>query len=161
MAKAAQQQPESVQRVGNQRKVRNFLLQPLLQLQLAIYTVGLTVVFSAILIAVTYFSFKQTYELILDVTNLPQDVADLVNEYVVNSAGWLAGAILLYLVINILITIFLTHRMIGPTIAFRRHIRALMDGNFSSRIHLRKGDAFVEVAEDLNSLAEQMEKKKG
>jgi hypothetical protein len=160
MAKAAQQQPESVQRVGNQRKVKNFLLQPLLQLQLAIYTVSLTIVFSAILIAVTYFSFRQTYELILDVTNLPQDVADLVNEYIANSAGWLAGAILLYLVINILITIFLTHRMIGPTIAFRRHIRALMDGNYSSRINLRKGDAFVEVAEDLNSLAEQMEKKK-
>jgi methyl-accepting chemotaxis protein len=161
MTNNASQQPKSVQRAGNQRKMRNFLLKPVLQLQLSVYTLGLTVFFSGMLAAVTYMTFRQTYELILDVTNLPQDVADLVNEYIANSAGWLVGAIILYLVINILITIIFTHRLIGPTIAFRRHVRALIDGNYSSRINLRKGDAFVEVAEDLNSLAEHLGKKKG
>ena len=39
---------------------------------------------------------------------------------------------------------------IGP---FRRHIQAMKNGDYSSRVHLRKGDAFVEMADDLDELA--------
>jgi signal transduction histidine kinase len=75
-------------------------------------------------------------------------------------SGWLAVILLSYLALIVTISIVFTHRLIGPTIAFRRHIRALTEGKYQSRVVLRKGDAFIEVADDLNKLAETLEKKR-
>ena len=48
--------------------------------------------------------------------------------------------------------------VIGPTVAFKRHIRALREGNYDSRVVLRKGDAFDDVADELNLLAQALAK---
>jgi methyl-accepting chemotaxis protein len=37
-----------------------------------------------------------------------------------------------------------------------RHIQNLQERNFSTRIHLRKGDEFAEIADALNELAESL-----
>lgn len=50
-------------------------------------------------------------------------------------------------------------RIFGPMVPFRKHIRELCEGNYSSRIRLRKRDEFKELAEELNRLAETLEKK--
>jgi len=63
----------------------------------------------------------------------------------------------IYFFITVAVSIFFTHRLVGPTYAFRRHIRELKNGNYGSRVVLRKGDAFQEVAEDLNDLAVTLE----
>ena len=47
----------------------------------------------------------------------------------------------------------------GPTVAFRRHIQALRQGDFDSRVRLRRGDAFNEVADELNALSEDLARK--
>ena len=39
-----------------------------------------------------------------------------------------------------------SRKLVGPQIAFRRHIAAIESGDYSSRIVLRKGDAFDDVA---------------
>jgi hypothetical protein len=43
-------------------------------------------------------------------------------------------------------------------VAFKRHIRALREGNYDSRVVLRKGDAFDDVADELNLLAQALAK---
>ena len=52
-----------------------------------------------------------------------------------------------------------SRKLVGPQIAFRRHIAAIESGDYSSRIVLRKGDAFDDVAHALNQLAETLEKR--
>jgi methyl-accepting chemotaxis protein len=50
-----------------------------------------------------------------------------------------------------------SHRIFGPIVAIRRHVQAVIDGNFDSRIHLRKFDEFKDLAADLNRLTEKLE----
>ena len=52
----------------------------------------------------------------------------------------------------------ITHRYLGPMVAIRRQLKAMREGNFSERMKLREGDEFTDVADDLNALAEKLEK---
>jgi signal transduction histidine kinase len=113
------------------------------------------VVFTSVLI----FSFRRLFELILDLTDLRHEVMDVINSYMLELSGKLLLVVLVYFVLNVIVSVVYTHRLVGPTVAFRRHIRALCDGLYNSRITLRKNDAFSEVAEDLNRLAEVLDKK--
>jgi hypothetical protein len=70
----------------------------------------------------------------------------------------IAGLLLLYIAINMLLAIVFTHKLIGPTVAFRRHIRMIAENKLQYRTILRKGDAFQEVAEDLNKLSDKLER---
>ncbi len=55
-------------------------------------------------------------------------------------------------------SIYFTHKMVGPTVAFRRQINALKSGNYRSKVYLRQGDAFGEVAVELNELADELKR---
>jgi signal transduction histidine kinase len=61
--------------------------------------------------------------------------------------------LIFYVLTNMGVTIIFTHKLVGPTVAFRRHIRMLTEGRYDYRTTLRKGDAFQEVADDLNHLS--------
>lgn len=141
------------------RKLKNFLLQPLLQVKLGLYSIIMAVVFSVVFSSVLIISFQRLFDLILDLTDLRDEVVEIINGYLVDIGGWLVLIIVVYLLLNIFMSVLFTHRLVGPTIAFRRHIKALSEGRFNSRITLRKQDAFAEVAEDLNNLAAVLEKK--
>ena len=52
--------------------------------------------------------------------------------------------------------IVFSHRIFGPTVPIRRHIQNLISGKYDSRIHLRWGDEFKDIAKDLNHLAEAL-----
>jgi len=157
---AEQDSPQGQQSSAmNQRRLRNFLLQPVLQFRLSFYNILLTAFFATVLILVIYSSFARVYELVLDLTNLRDEMREILNQHVIATSVWLAAVVVVYMISNLLITVVITHKMVGPTVAFRRHIRNLVDGNFQSRVNLRQGDAFTEVADDLNFLAETLEKK--
>src|SRR5665213_295356 len=49
-----------------------------------------------------------------------------------------------------------SHRIFGPTVPIRRHIQNLIKGDYQSRIHLRAGDEFKDIAAELNELAEKL-----
>ena len=63
---------------------------------------------------------------------------------------------LLYVLALSFLTLIWCHRFVGPVIAFRRMLAALLAGDASARVQLRRGSAFVELAEDLNALAERI-----
>ena len=52
----------------------------------------------------------------------------------------------------------LSHRIFGPIVPMKRLIEDLTNGNYSSRVALRKTDEFQDVADSLNQLAENLEK---
>jgi len=143
----------------NVRRIRNYLLEPLLQVKLGLYTIGLTVIFSIIFAFGTSYLFGNLFELVLEVTELQDEVLAIFREHVANANKWLFIIVALYLLSVITVTVLYTHRLIGPTIAFKRHIRELASGNYSTRVNLRKRDAFEEVANELNNLAEELGKR--
>lgn len=115
--------------------------------------------FSFTIVAILYINLGKVYHMVLALTDVPDEVGDVITSHLKDTAGWIALVVVLFLVANIIISIIYTHRLVGPTYAFRRHIRSLAEGRYSARTFLRKNDAFVEVADELNHLAEVLERK--
>ena len=69
--------------------------------------------------------------------------------------GALPGVLLV-----IVVTVIYTHRLIGPAIPLLRHVKALQAGVYTHRVSLRRHDAFTELADELNELADSLQKSK-
>jgi len=141
------------------RSIRNYALQPLLQVKLGLYSILLSFVFALIVAGILYFNLAKFSSIIVQLTGVEEEVNDLLEQYIAPAKIQVLLTLVTYVVLNMIGTIFLTHRLIGPTVAFRRHIRMIAEGKFQYRTNLRKGDAFVEVADDLNNLSALLEKK--
>ncbi len=132
------------------------MLQPLLQVKLGLYAIILSVLFAASLGWIVYHNFAGLVNSIVLLTDAEQEVRELFLDYWKGAQLWVYGAFGSYLSATILLSVLYTHKLIGPTIAFRRHIRAISEGRFDVRTKLRDGDAFIEVADELNRLSEIM-----
>lgn len=141
-----------------QRKMVNMLLQPLVQLRIGAFNLALSLVFVLLLGAYCYQKFVQFTDVVVTLTEADSAVFDLIRGYLSSIGTTALLASLVFVAANIALSIFLTHRLVGPTIAFRRHIKALIEGDYAVRTRLRTGDAFREVADDLNTLSERLEK---
>ena len=141
------------------RKLRNLLLQPRLQLKLPLYLLLLTAAFALLLWIVLHQGFQGVYELILLQSGVDEEIRNIVKY----QSGALVIVVTTMLIVYVLGTIGITvgymHKLVGPTKAFQRHISELKNGVYSSRLTMRKNDAFSEVAQELNELAEILEHK--
>lgn len=151
-------EPKKVKKTRN-RRIRNYVLQPFLQIKLGLYTIIITFLFSGLFAVLLEAGLGRLYEVILDLTDLPDEVRSIVSDHVRNLSGWLLFFLAIYAIAVVLVSIIYTHKLIGPTIAFRRVIKDLREKRYNSRVVIRKGDAFAEVAEEINKLAESLEKK--
>ena len=139
------------------RKVRNFLLNPSIQLAFALNIIVLSVFF---VIGVAFVIYFQLGDLIQNILN----IADFDTKTLVALQGdwdktliWLGLFMSSFIILLTILCVLYTHRLIGPTVAFKRHIDALKAGNYGSRVNLRDGDAFEDVAQKLNELAKTLE----
>lgn len=151
----------SVSGKKDQRRIKNFLLQPLLQIKLGLYSILLAVFFSATTVAVLYLNLVDFATIIFALTDSESEIRELFTEYVSQTKWWILVLVLFFLVTNVIVSVTFTHRLVGPTVAFRNQIEKIRQGDFSQAIHLRKGDAFVEVADEINKLTQQLSKNKG
>lgn len=145
--------------LNEHRKARNLLLRPALQLKLPVYILLLSVVFLLLGMLFGSLYFQQTYMSMLATSTQPEylqvAIARQINEFRVVSIVLL----LAYAALVTVITTIYTHRLIGPTLPIRRHIKALRDGLYSHRVTLRKQDGLQDVADDLNALARTLEER--
>ncbi|MFK7874014.1 MAG: hypothetical protein AB8C84_12750 [Oligoflexales bacterium] len=139
------------------RKFRNFLMQPTIQMTMGIYLVLLSLFFAAGTSYVLYSSLKELVSTVLTLTDMESEVHQFFLNGIRQTVIALIGLLLAYTSAAILLSIIYTHRMVGPTVAFCNQLQQMQIGNFSSRIQLRKGDAFGEVATEINQLAQVLE----
>lgn len=145
----------------NRRSVRNFLLQPFLQVKLGLYSTILAFGFAGVISWLVYIHLNEFANVVIQLTDAREEVLELLFKSLADMRNSLLAAIVLFLVLNIGVSVFFTHRMVGPTIAFRRLIRNLIDGHYGSEIKLRDGDAFLEVADELNHLSRTLAERHG
>ena len=65
--------------------------------------------------------------------------------------------IVIYVLFVVLISAVLSHKMAGPVYRFEQTCKAIAKGDFSQRIHLRKGDQFTELQEEFNKMMDVVE----
>ena len=68
----------------------------------------------------------------------------------------LAMQLILLIPIIILASIFLSHRVIGPIPKMKRHIRRLIEKDFSNELYLRKTDEFRDLAGLINKATDSI-----
>ena len=140
------------------RKVANFLLKPIIQLKIGFVQSVLSLSFVCGLGWYSWAKLHQLTEVVSTLTQADEEISTMISSYLRSVAEVAAGSALVFILVTISVTIMMTHKLIGPTVAFRRLIKELLQEKFGAKITLRKGDAFQEVADDLNSLSEFLTK---
>lgn len=141
----------------NQRKLQGMVTHPNIQLKFVFIFFILS---SALLVLTAYFlyiNFFRFFELLIELHPIKEDLQMLLEEKVSETFVSLCIGLGVYFFGIGFLMLYLSHKVVGPTIAFKRHIANLITGNTSSRVKLRKFDAFQELADDLNTLAKKME----
>ena len=142
------------------RSLKNYLLLPVLQSKLGLYCVLASLVFTASVLVYGYTSLYGLYEIIVELTDVSEELSQVIEAKISGFLTFCAILGVFYVVSTILLSVYYTHRFVGPTIAFRRHINSLRKNEYGSRVVLRKSDAFSELAEELNMLASELERSK-
>jgi methyl-accepting chemotaxis protein len=142
------------------RKARNLLLMPRLQLKLALYALMLSLGFLLVTALFGKLYFEQTYITLVENTTQAEYVQAIINQQLHDFKSMSLLLLAGYIVMMVVLVAVFTHRMIGPTLPIMRHVKALKDGFYSHRVTLRRHDSFQELADELNALAETLEKPK-
>jgi methyl-accepting chemotaxis protein len=142
------------------RKARNFLLKPGLQLKLAFYILLLSLGFVFITVLFGKLYFEQTYITLVDNTTQSEYIQAIVTQQIHDFKSLSLLLLAVYTVLIVLVATVYTHRMIGPTLPIMRHVKALKQGFYSHRVKLREYDCFQELADELNELAEILEEQR-
>ena len=141
------------------RKARNFLLQPVLQLKLALYVLLLTLGFVLVTILFGKMYFEQTYITLIENSTQTEYVQAVITQQIHSFKSMSLLLLGVYAVLVVLLATVYTHRIIGPTLPIMRHVKALKEGFYSHRVKLRQYDCLQELADELNALAETLEKR--
>ena len=65
--------------------------------------------------------------------------------------------IAIYVLLVVIISAILSHKMAGPVYRFEQTCKAIAKGDFSQRVHLRKGDQLTELQEEFNKMMDVVE----
>ena len=86
----------------------------------------------------------------------PVLVQPIYDQFIPIAAGFFYK-IAIYLLFVVLISAILSHKMAGPVYHFERVCKAIAKGDYSQRVHLRKGDQLTDLQEDFNTMMDRVE----
>lgn len=137
------------------RSLRNAAWQPFLQFKLLAYMLGATALVAILLSVFLYFAFNDLVILLTAQSNSSSYYAEMIQIQLVNLLRYCGALIVLYILLLAAVCIAYTHRLTGPLRPFIRHVNKLIDGDYSSRVTLRKSDLDIynDYADKLNTLA--------
>jgi HAMP domain-containing protein len=144
--------------LDERRKARNFLIKPGIQLRLPLYVLLLSFTFLMLGVLFGNLYFEQTYITLLQTTTQSEYVQQVLARQTQDFKELVLLLLAGYVLLVIVVTVIYTHRLIGPAIPLLRHVKALQAGRYTHRVSLRKYDAFTELADELNALAESLHK---
>lgn len=129
---------------------------PSLQLQLALAVLGVTLLFAALFAANSFAAYGRLMSAAFS------EVPDAyLREIALQSRQYTHVSVALLLAYGLALVAVCgswVNRLTGPAVALERHVRALRNGDYRSRVRLRGGGAVhAGLARQLNDLAEQLE----
>lgn len=127
------------------RRVRNYLINPKLQLKFSTMSTFLLIAVHSAITAVfmIFFNFLTSFNFELPYV-FPAVLAALVLSYVS------------LLVMAFVLSIIASHRIIGPLEKIRQHLEKVAQGDFSGEVRLRKRDELQDIALRMNELTEKL-----
>ena len=143
----------------NPRRLKNFFLQPILQMKLGVYNVVLAIIFAFLVYLLFEVNFAALFATIIDLTENKESINEVIQQHMQVTMIWFLALSAGFVVANIIVAVWYTHRFVGPSVAFRRHLDAVMKEDYGFKTTLRQDDAFQDVADKLNELSVLLQKK--
>ncbi len=122
------------------------------QLRLPLYLLLITAAFMSMFAWHTHSAYAELYSMVM--ASVPESYQDQIlrqtQDFSIVGAAILGGFVLSMLGF----CVAYTHTLLGPTVALRRQVQSMKDGNYRMRNKLRKSDsAHQGLGDDLNELA--------
>jgi len=150
------QRPPRSGRSATKRTVAGIMFQPVIQLKIAAYNALAAAMFSLALSMLFYHNLQMFANTFIDHTQADDATISQVYHHIEGVRVWALLILIGYVGVSIGVSLSITQRMVGSTVTFRKHIRSMANGDLSKRISVKRGDAFQDVAEELNYLSDSL-----
>jgi methyl-accepting chemotaxis protein len=139
------------------RRVRNYLLDPGMQLRLGGWLAAVAACLSAALGWNLWRAYREASRLVaLGDPRSDEVVAALLSADDRVRMAWLA-AVLAAVVLGLLaLSLVVTHRIAGPALALRRTCRAVAEGSLARSRPIRRGDLLSGLADEMTAMVEAL-----
>jgi hypothetical protein len=132
------------------RSLRNYLLDPGLQLRFGGYLVGITTAFGAVLCWRMWRATREASKLVaLGDARTDEVVAQMLRMEDRSRLLWLVGILAGLVLVLLILAVMVTHRIAGPAMVLGRACRAVGEGGLVPQRPLRRGDFLVGLAEEV------------
>ncbi len=139
------------------RYVRNYLLDTGLQLRLASYLLGVAVALSLGLGWLLWSAYRETSRV---VALGDPDVSESIARALATEDRWrmvlIAAALSAMLIVLLLVSVVITHRIAGPAFVIARTCREVTAGSLARPRPLRSHDLLVDLADDVADMVEAL-----
>lgn len=144
------------------RVLKSIIIEPFRQFKFGVYVIGICLAFIGAAGYLFVNSFIEQYKHVLGLFNVVDPSAKwsfIIDDIFYSNLIKLSICFALFLIIMFYTVFKLTHRYYGPLVSILRFLKELQAGNYTARIKLRKKDELQELADNLNLLAETLQKK--
>lgn len=138
------------------RRIKNYWIHPRFQTRY-IGTMVINALVSLMIFGfVVYSTYKDNYELILSLVPDPTEIKEKmdISQKLLLFNFFFAGTV--FIVTTAVVGLIFSHKTAGPLFQIKSIAKKIHSGDASSRIKLRPGDDFREVAEHLNSAFDKL-----
>jgi len=149
------EQPQ--QKVMYNRKIKNYLLMPKIQLRYTYYLIALVVAPQAVFLLFMIVKMRKL-GIEFEARNVPADLFIYLEE-TMRSLGVFYSASIFFIIFFILYgTIMISHRFVGPMYVIKNYLLALKNGEPLHERELRKEDEMQEIFQLLKEIAKNYKK---
>lgn len=138
------------------RKVSNFIINPHYQWK---YILGLLLsggIMVVLLLGISYAYIRENYDILVDLSPMTEQTKALLYQELAKLVRILVVTAAFFLGLVFLAGVYFSHKAAGPLHNFKRVFADIKAGRKDTRVHLRPGDEFQEIAQEFNSMMDQL-----
>lgn len=146
------------------RSLSSMVIEPFSQLKFGVYVIVICLLFLVGAGLLFHNSFLEQYKHVLaifEVTDPEMQWEVISNNIYIENLRNLALLFLVFIAVMMAVVFRMTHKYYGPLVSIKRFASSIESGKYFSRVSVRKGDELIEIAESLNAMAQELEKKHG
>jgi HAMP domain-containing protein len=146
------------------RNLKSLVIEPFKQIKFGLYVIGICVAFLGICGLMFVTAFTQQYQHVMSIFNVidPKMKWELVTNDVFYTNAIRIGVLFASFIGVLFFVVFrMTHRYYGPLVSVQRFIESMEKGDYSKRCKIRTKDELHDLVDQLNSMADSLEKRHG
>lgn len=141
------------------RKFKNYLLNPKMQLRITIYFMVLGLAIWGFMLALLHNQTQEVQSILANTSEIAIATQSEISEILGDILKVASAFFLISLISAFVYGVIVSHRIAGPMFAATQLTKELRNGNYKARRQIRPYDELSPVIEELNQLAEDLEKR--